>query len=80
MSQVSRLIATAVVTSVVTVAAMLFVTRPANAQVGRTVVCTGTAQLGGNTDKGWESPAWMNAQLKAGKTQFIHIGSSFCAW
>ena len=78
MSQVTRLFATATVAVVLTVVAMLFITRPASAQVGRTVVCTGSAQVLGNT--GWESPAWMNAQLKAGKTQFIQIGAAFCAW
>jgi hypothetical protein len=78
MSQVTRLFTTAVVAVALTIVAMLFVARPASAQVGRTVVCTGTAQLAGSSD--WERPVWMNAQLKAGKTQFIQIGAMFCAW
>ena len=77
MSHVTRLFTTAVVAVLITVVAMLIVTRPASAQVGRTAVCTGTAQLGSSN---WESAEWMNAQLKAGKTQFIHIGAMFCAW
>jgi hypothetical protein len=34
--------------------------------------------LGGSPK--WEDAEWMNAQLKAGKTQFIQIGAMFCAW
>jgi hypothetical protein len=78
MSQVTRLVTTAVVAVVITVVAMLFVTRPASAQVGRTAVCAGSAQVASPSD--WESAPWMNAQLKAGRTQFIQIGAMFCAW
>jgi hypothetical protein len=79
MSQVTRLFTTAAVAVVLTVAAMLFVSRPASAQVGRTAVCTGSTQLA-SPPSNWESPAWMNAQLKAGRTQFTQIGAMICAW
>ena len=45
MSQVTRLFTTAAVAVALTVAAMLFVISPASAQVGRTAVCTDSAQL-----------------------------------
>ena len=77
MSQITRLFTTATVAVAITVVVMLFVTRPASAQVGRTAVCTGTAQLGTPT---WEKAEWMNAQLKSGKTQFVQINAMFCAW
>lgn len=79
MSQVTRLLTTAAIAVILAVFVTLFITRPAHAQVGRTAVCTGTAQLIGGADN-WQSPAWMNAQLKAGKTQFIQVGAIFCAW
>jgi hypothetical protein len=79
MSQVTRLVAAAALSAIVTVSAMLFLTRPASAQVGRTAVCTGTSTL--TYSPKWEDAEWMNAQLKAGKTQFIQVGSAvICAW
>jgi hypothetical protein len=74
MSKATRFFTTVAVAAVVAVIAILFVTRTASAQVGRTAVCIGTSQLENTSE-------WMNAQLKAGKTQFVEISRvQFCAW
>ena len=74
MSKVTRSITTAAVAVVITVVAMLVVTRPASAQVGRTAVCAVTAQLTNTSE-------WMNTQLKTGRTQFVEINRvQLCAW
>ena len=74
MSQVTRLLTTAAVAVVLTVAAIAFVTRPASAQVGRTAECIGIRQL-------TNTVGWMNSQLKVGRTQFIEINRvQLCAW
>ena len=78
MSQVTRLFAATAVAVVFTVAVMLFVTRPVDAQVGRTAICTSSQTLASSPK--WENAEWMNTQLKAGRTQFIQVGALLCAW
>ena len=74
MSQVTRVLTTAAVAVVLSVAVMLFVTRPASAQVGRTAECIGIGQL-------TNTVGWMNSQLKVGRTEFIEVNRvQLCAW
>jgi hypothetical protein len=77
MSQVTQLLTTAAVAVILTVVAMRF-TPSVRAQGGRTAVCTAATSLASSPN--WQNPEWMNAQLKAGKTEFVHVGALFCAW
>ena len=68
---------TATVAVVLSVATMLILTGPANAQDRKIAACK---QLSDNTTQTPDVNAWMNAQLSDGKTGFVSHGSFLCAW
>ncbi len=51
--------------------------RPAQADTGKTAVCTNPA-IGGKWQE--KRAAWMTEQLAAGKTGFVFDGQALCAW
>jgi hypothetical protein len=75
MSHVTRLVATAVVTVIVTVVAMTFVTRPATAQ-SSVVSCWPFSGNGG----GSQEQDWMTKQIASGRTHFVSIDKTLCSW
>lgn len=76
MSQVTRLVATAVIAVIVTMAAMTFATRPAAAQSG----VTSCAQFTPTVDVGKNQEAWMARQIQSGRTHFVSIEKGLCSW
>ena len=78
-----RLITAAALAVFVIAGVMVFVTIPANAQTGRTAVCTGRgsiAALGHTADQ--QLQVWMTQQIAQGKTQFIVVDNNtvVCSW
>lgn len=76
MTQVTRLVATAIIAVVITVGVMTFTMRPAAAQ-SAVVTCSVFNPV---TNDGKSQQVWMLQQIQSGRTHFVTIEKGLCSW
>jgi hypothetical protein len=82
MFKATKLFTTTAVAVTLTLIAVLFVSRSANAQRATTVVvCVDFSSISTTTASGTaKTQEWMNQQHTSGRRQFIAVEHGLCAW